>query len=39
LIAEGTIDEDVMKALEEKNIGQEKMLEAVKARIEKLKTT
>ncbi len=33
LVAEGTIDEDVMKALENKNTGQAKMLEAIKARI------
>lgn len=33
LIAEGTIDEDVMKALQEKRKGQDGMLEAVKARI------
>lgn len=34
LVAEGTIDEDVMKALENKCAGQSKMLEAIKARLE-----
>ena len=33
LITEGTVDEDVMKALERKETGQEALLEAVKARI------
>ncbi len=33
LVAEGTIDEDVMKAIEGKAVGQEALLEAVKARI------
>jgi SNF2 family DNA or RNA helicase len=33
LIAEGTVDEDVMKALERKELGQAALLEAVKARI------
>ena len=33
LIAEGTIDEDVMRALESKGKSQDSMLEAVKARI------
>lgn len=35
LVAEGTIDEDVMKALSDKVKGQDALLEAVKARIEK----
>ena len=35
LVAEGTIDEQVMKALEDKSAGQSRMLEAVKARIRK----
>lgn len=35
LVARGTIDEDVMRALEGKAAGQEDMLEAVKARIDK----
>ena len=34
LVAEGTIDEDVMRALERKDTGQEALLAAVKARIE-----
>jgi len=38
LIAEGTIDEQVMKVLEGKAEGQEGLLEAVKARIEKVRT-
>lgn len=33
LVARGTIDEDVMKALENKSVGQEVLLQAVKARI------
>lgn len=33
LIAEGTIDEDVVKALEGKRIGQDGLMEAIKARI------
>ncbi|WP_395754162.1 SNF2-related protein [uncultured Megasphaera sp.] len=37
LVAEGTIDEDVMKALQEKRQGQDSMLEAVKARIREYK--
>ena len=37
LIAKGTIDEDVMRALEGKAAGQESMLDAVKARIERYK--
>jgi SNF2 family DNA or RNA helicase len=35
LVAKDTIDEDVMKALENKEVGQEALLKAVKARIEK----
>jgi SNF2 family DNA or RNA helicase len=35
LVTEGTMDEDVMKALEEKAIGQNALVEAVKARIPK----
>lgn len=38
LVAKGTIDEDVMRALEGKAAGQESMLAAVKARIERYKT-
>lgn len=37
LVAKGTIDEDVMRALEGKAAGQDNMLEAVKARIERYK--
>ena len=37
LVAKGTIDEDVMRALEGKAAGQESMLDAVKARIERYK--
>ncbi|HHW91191.1 MAG TPA: DEAD/DEAH box helicase, partial [Firmicutes bacterium] len=33
LVAEGTIDEDVMQVLRKKEAGQEALLEAVKARI------
>ncbi len=33
LITEGTVDEDVMEALERKDLGQEAFMEAVKARI------
>lgn len=33
IITRGTIDEDVMKALERKDVGQEALIEAVKARI------
>jgi Superfamily II DNA/RNA helicases, SNF2 family len=33
LITKGTIDEDVMKALERKETGQESLLQAVKARL------
>lgn len=35
LVAKDTIDEDVIKALENKEVGQEALLKAVKARIEK----
>lgn len=35
LITEGTVDEDVMKALENKEVGQEALLQAMKARIER----
>lgn len=35
LVSENTIDEDVMKALESKDVTQEALLDAVKARIEK----
>ncbi|PLR84647.1 DEAD/DEAH box helicase [Bacillus canaveralius] len=38
LVAEGTVDEDVMKVLEGKAIGQDALLAAVKARIEKINT-
>ena len=37
LVAEGTIDERVMKALEDKKTGQDRMIEAVKARVKALK--
>lgn len=37
LVAKDTVDEDVMKALENKEVGQEALLNAVRARIEKLK--
>lgn len=37
LITEGTVDEDVMKAIERKETGQEALLEAVKARIRRYK--
>jgi SNF2 family DNA or RNA helicase len=36
LVAEGTVDEDVMKALDEKQVGQEALLNAVKARLKKV---
>lgn len=36
LITEGTVDEDVMKALERKDLGQAALLEAVKARIRRV---
>jgi len=35
LVANGTVDEDVIKALANKNLGQESLLEAVKARADK----
>lgn len=38
LVAEGTIDEDVMKALQRKAVGQDALLAAVKARLEKYLT-
>lgn len=37
LVAEGTVDEDVMKSLEGKAVGQDALLEAVKARLERVK--
>lgn len=37
LITEGTVDEDVMKALERKETGQATLLEAVKAKIERMR--
>lgn len=37
LITEGTVDEDVMKALERKETGQAALLEAVKAKIERMR--
>ena len=37
LIAKGTVDEDVIKALEGKDINQNALLEAVKARIKEVK--
>jgi len=36
LVAEGTMDEEVIKALERKESGQEALMEAVKARIERV---
>ncbi|MGU9966417.1 SNF2-related protein [Bacillus sp. N1(2025)] len=36
LVTEGTVDEDVMRALEGKAVGQNALMEAVKARLEKL---
>lgn len=33
IVAKGTVDEDVIKALQQKKVGQDKLLEAVKARI------
>lgn len=35
IIAKGTVDEDVMRALDKKEVNQEELLRAVKARIEK----
>lgn len=37
LVAEGTMDEDVMAALESKASGQEELMQAIKARIERIK--
>lgn len=37
LITEGTVDEDVMKALDRKDQGQEALMEAIKARIRRYK--
>lgn len=37
LVAEGTIDEDVMRRIESKEVGQDALMEAVKARIEKVR--
>jgi len=37
LITEGTVDEDVLKTLKGKEVSQDKLMEAVKARIEKYK--
>lgn len=37
LVAEGTVDEDVMLALKNKAVGQDALLQAVKARIESIK--
>lgn len=39
LVAEGTVDEDVMKALSNKAVGQDSLLAAVKARIDRIKDT
>ncbi|KOF56136.1 DEAD/DEAH box helicase [Clostridium sp. DMHC 10] len=36
LVAKGTMDEDVMKALQNKEVGQEALLQAVKARLSKI---
>ncbi|MFN2746957.1 SNF2-related protein [Bacillus sp. z60-18] len=36
LVTEGTVDEDVMKALEGKAVGQNALMEAVKARLERI---
>ncbi|MGG3282752.1 SNF2-related protein [Paenibacillus solani] len=38
LVAEGTMDEDAVAALERKAAGQDALMEAVKARIERMKT-
>lgn len=35
LVAQGTVDEDVLQALRNKDVGQEALLEAVKARVKK----
>ena len=37
IIAQGTMDEDVVEALERKNEGQTALLNAVKARVERVK--
>lgn len=37
LVAEGTLDEEVVKALEDKATGQEELMQAIKARIERVK--
>lgn len=37
LVAEGTIDDDVIEALERKATGQEELMQAVKARIERIR--
>lgn len=37
LVAKNTVDEDVINALENKDINQEKLLRAVKARLEEIK--
>ena len=37
LVAEGTIDEDVVEAIAEKAAGQDALMDAVKARIEKVR--
>ena len=35
IIAKGTVDEDVMKALDRKEVNQEELLRAIKSRLEK----
>jgi SNF2 family DNA or RNA helicase len=37
LVAKGTMDEDVMKALQNKEVGQEALLQAIKARLNNIK--
>ena len=37
LITEGTVDEEVLKALQRKETGQAALLEAVKARMERVR--
>ncbi len=39
LVAEGTMDEDAVAALERKEAGQEELMQAVKARIERVRTS
>lgn len=39
LVAEGTMDEDAVAALERKAAGQESLMQAIKARIERVKTS